>query len=312
MEEVIRMLGVYGDFAEEVHGDAGHPRARRPTARSSPARSTSYCIEAMMQDGKALQAGTSHDLGQNFGKAFDVKFQNEAGEHVYVWQTSWGVSTRLIGGLIMTHSDDDGLVIPPKLAPLHVAIVPFFRKKEDENARVKEAGHKLAAELNAAGIATKFDDLDGPPGPKFYKYEREGVCLRLGIGPRDLDNNQAELKRRDEKDKASVSLDGIVDECKTRLDQMQKDLFDRAKKFRDDNTCRLDSYDDFRDLMKSETKFVYAHWDGTKETEAKVKQDTGATIRCIPMEGQGFEAEPGECMVTGQPSAQRVIWAKAY
>lgn len=311
LEEVLRMLDVYAAFAEDF---MAMPviRGKKSETEKFAGAVASYTIEAMMQDGKALQAGTSHDLGQNFGRAFDVQFQNKEGKLDYVWQTSWGVSTRLIGGLVMSHSDDAGLVIPPKLAPLHAAIVPFFRKKEDENARVKEAGAKLAADLEAAGVTTKFDDMDGAPGPKFYKYEREGVCLRIGIGPRDLDNNQAEFKRRDEEDKTTVPLDRIVEHAKDSLVKMQADLFERAKKRRDDNIVRVDSHDDFVSLMNDENKFAYAHWDGTKATEAKVKQETGATIRCIPLDGQGFEAEPGECVITGAPSARRVIWAKAY
>jgi prolyl-tRNA synthetase len=312
LEEVLRMLGVYADFAEEWRA-MPVIRGKKSETEKFAGADASYTIEAMMQDGKALQAGTSHDLGQNFGKAFDVKFQNEKGELEYVWQTSWGVSTRLVGGLVMTHSDDGGLVIPPRLAPLQSVIIPFFRKDEAENARVREKGQEIERALADAGITAKFDGRDGQPGSKFYEYERMGVCLRFGIGPRDLQNGVLEFKRRDQGDKQSVPMDGVVEFAKKQLEEMQSDLLAKAKQFRADNLVRLDSYDDFKELMKSdENKFVFGHWDGTKETEAKVKEDTKATVRCIPLEGQDLEAEPGECMVTGKPSAQRVIWAKAY
>jgi prolyl-tRNA synthetase len=311
-EEVLRMLNVYGDFAEDW---MAMPviRGKKSDTEKFAGADASYTIEAMMQDGKALQAGTSHDLGQNFGKAFDVNFQNKDGELEYVWQTSWGVSTRLIGGLVMTHSDDAGLIIPPKLAPQHAIIVPFYRKKEDENARVKEAATRLEKELNAAGIVTKFDGREGRPGAKFYENERKGVCLRIGIGPRDLQNNVVEYKRRDQADKQSISMDGFVDFARSELEQMQASLFGKAKQARADNTLEINSYDQFKDLMNSsENKFVLAHWDGSRETEAKVKEDCGATIRCIPLAGQGYEAASGKCIVTGDDSSQRVVWAKAY
>ncbi|MBI4821255.1 MAG: proline--tRNA ligase [Deltaproteobacteria bacterium] len=310
-QEVLRMLKVYAEFAE---GHMAMPviMGKKSDSEKFAGAVSSFTIEALMQDGRALQAGTSHDLGQNFGRAFDVKFQNKAGQVEYVWQTSWGVSTRLIGGLIMTHSDDDGLVLPPKLAPLQVAIVPFFRKSETDNQRVLEVGRRIRAELAAAGVSVRFDEREGHPGPKFYEYERMGVPIRLGLGPKDLDNGVIELKRRDQKDKRSVPMEGILALVRDELDVMQTELFERAKAFRTANTVRMDRYPDFVELMKSESKLVFAHWDGTRETEAKVKAETGATIRCIPLPGQGFEAEPGECMVTGRPSAQRVIWAKAY
>ncbi len=312
LEEVLRMLGVYADFAE---GFMAMPviRGKKSDTEKFAGALASYTIEAMMQDGKALQAGTSHDLGQNFGKAFDVKFQDAGGKLDYVWQTSWGVSTRLIGGLVMTHSDDAGLIIPPKLAPIQAVIIPFFRKKEEENALVREKGAELQAALQDAGIAAKFDDKEGAPGPKFYQYERLGVPLRFEVGPRDIANNTAMYKRRDIDGKQSVSLDGLAQFAKDELEAMQKSLFDQALARREANTVRVDGYDEFREIMAAEEgKFVFAHWDGTRETEARVKQETGATIRCIPLEGQGFEAEPGECVVTGADSAQRVIWAKAY
>jgi prolyl-tRNA synthetase len=311
LEEVLRMLEVYASFAEDF---MAMPviRGKKSESEKFAGALASYCIEALMQDGKALQAGTSHDLGQNFGKAFDVKFQSQEGREEYVWQTSWGVSTRLIGGLVMTHSDDDGLVLPPKLAPLQAVIVPFFRKDAAENQRVLEAGERLARELGEAGIRVKFDAREGHPGPKFYQYERMGVCLRFGLGPRDLQNRTLELKRRDQKDKRSVSMDGAAALARDELDAMQKELYRAALARREAATVRMDRYDDFVDLMKSDSKLVFAHWDGTRETEAKVKADTGATIRCIPLPDQGFEIEPGACMVTGKPSTQRVLWAKAY
>jgi len=310
-EEVHRMLRIYADFAREWMAMPVIMGRKTDSEKFAGADAT-FCIEAMMQDGKALQAGTSHDLGQNFGKAFDVKFQNEGGQVEYVWQTSWGVTTRLIGALVMTHSDDDGLILPPKLAPLQCVIVPFYRKDEAENQRVKEAGAKVAEELSAAGVTVRFDDADGAPGPKFYRYEREGVPLRFGIGPRDLQNNSLEFKRRDQSEKRSAPLDGAVAFAKTELEEMQSQLYERALAFRRKMTFEVDDYEAFKKAMKSEGGFVYAHWDGTAETEAKVKQETGATIRCIPLPDQGFEAAPGACVATGRPSAQRVIWAKAY
>ncbi|MCC7385342.1 MAG: proline--tRNA ligase [Deltaproteobacteria bacterium] len=312
LEEVHRMLRVYRDFAWDMMAMPVIMGEKTESEKFAGAVS-SFCIEAMMQDGKALQAGTSHDLGQNFGKAFDVKFQSKEGEHTYVWQTSWGVSTRLIGGLVMTHSDDDGLILPPKLAPLQVAIVPFFRKSAEENQRVLEKGREMAAELKAAGISVKFDEREGQPGPKFYEYERMGVPLRFGIGPKDLENGVTELKRRDQKDKRSVPLGGLAAFAKDELDRMQTDLLNVAVARREANTVKADSYDALKEIMAADVgKFVLGHWDGTKETEAKVKAEIGATIRCIPLPDQGFEVEPGQCIVTGRPSKRRVIWAKAY
>jgi len=312
MEEVLRMLTVYADFAHEY---MAMPviRGKKSDNEKFAGAVASYTIEAMMQDGKALQAGTSHDLGQNFGKAFDVKFQNKEGKQDYVYQTSWGVSTRLIGALIMTHSDDDGLVLPPKLAPIQAVIVPFFRKSAEENARVLERGRAMQAELKAAGISVKLDDREGQPGPKFYEYERMGVPLRFGLGPKDIDNNVTELKRRDQKEKRSLPLGGIVEAAKAELAEMQQSLYDKALARREANTVRLDTFDDFKSVMAEEPgKFVYGHWDGTKATELRAKAETGATIRCLPLPGQGFEEEPGKCIFTGQPSARRVIWAKSY
>ncbi|MEM1023385.1 MAG: proline--tRNA ligase [Myxococcota bacterium] len=310
-EEVQKMLRIYADFAQDW---MAMPviMGRKTDSEKFAGASATFCIEAMMQDGKALQAGTSHDLGQNFGKAFDVKFQNEGGQVEYVWQTSWGVTTRLIGALVMTHSDDDGLILPPKLAPLQCIIVPFFRKDAAENTRVKEAGAKLAETLRTAGITVRFDDGDGAPGPKFYRYEREGVPLRFGIGPRDLQKGQLEFKRRDLPEKSFAPLDDAVSFAQAQLEEMQSALFDRALAFRQAKTVEIDDYRSFKEAMKSEGGFVLAHWDGTPETEAKVKRETGATIRCIPLPGQGLPSDSGVCVVSGRPSSQRVIWAKAY
>jgi prolyl-tRNA synthetase len=309
--EVRKMLDVYADFAHEFMAMPVVKGEKTDSERFAGAVTT-FCIEAMMQDGKALQAGTSHDLGQNFGKAFDVKFQSKVGVEEYVWQTSWGVSTRLIGGLVMSHSDDNGLVLPPKLAPLQAVIIPFFRKSDEENQRVLAKAREVAAELKAAGISVEVDDREGQPGPKYYDHERKGTCLRFGIGPRDLEGGVVEMKRRDQTDKRSVPLAGLAELAKKELADMQDSLFKAALARREANTVRLDQYADFVELMKNESKFVYAHWDGTKETEAKVKAETQCTIRCIPLPGQGFEEEPGVCMVSGKPSARRVLWAKSY
>jgi prolyl-tRNA synthetase len=311
LEEVHRMLHVYRDFAHEQMA-VPVVMGKKSDSEKFAGAVSSFTIEGMMQDGKALQCGTSHDLGQNFGKAFNVKFQSKEGREEYVWQTSWGVSTRLVGAVIMSHSDDNGLVLPPKLAPLQAVIVPFFRKSEEENAKVLARGRQLADELKAAGITAKFDEREGQPGPKFYEYERMGVPLRFGLGPKDLEAGVSEFKRRDQ-EKRSVPLAGLAEFAKAELEKMQSDLFQRALERREKNTVRLDDYNELKKLMEADLgKFVYAHWDGTRETEAKVKAETGATIRCLPFEGQGFEVEPGKCIVTGAPSARRVIWAKAY
>jgi prolyl-tRNA synthetase len=312
MEEVLRMLQVYRDFAWDVMAMPVIMGKKTESERFAGAVET-FCIEGLMQDGKALQAGTSHDLGQNFGKAFDVKFQNKEGREEHVWQTSWGVSTRLVGGLVMTHSDDAGLVLPPALAPLQAVIVPFFRKQAEENQRVLEKGRALAAELRAAGVSVKFDEREGQPGSKFYEYERMGVPLRFGIGPKDLEAGVAEFKRRDQADKRSVPLGDLAGFARAELAAMQKGLLDTALARREAATVRVDTWKDFTDVMAVEPgKLVYAHWDGTAETEARIKAETGATIRCIPLDGQGFEAEPGVCVASGKPSARRVLMAKAY
>ena len=268
-----------------------------------------YCIEAMMQDGKALQAGTSHFLGQNFAKAFDVKFTDKDGTQDYVWATSWGVSTRLMGALIMTHSDDEGLVLPPALAPIQVVAVPIYKTEEDLVAiseRIKELGVKL----KARGISFKYDDDDNRrPGWKFSEYESKGVPVRLAMGMRDFENGNIEVARRDEKTKEIVQFDGVDVHIEKLLKEIQDNLLNKAMKHRSDNMREIDSYDEFKVKIESEGGFFLAHWDGTAETEEKIKEETKATIRCIPFDQP---KENGKCMVTGKPSSGRVIFAKAY
>lgn len=307
LDEARKMQKVYQEFAEEYMAMPVIPGVKSESERFAGAVET-YTIEAMMQDNKALQAGTSHFLGQNFSKAFDVKFQDTDGEHKYPWATSWGVSTRLIGGLIMTHSDDQGLVLPPKLAPRHVAIVPIWRSDEQQR-EVLEYAEAIKKEIEELGLNVILDDSDQyNPGYKFSKYEVEGVPLRLAVGPRDLKNNNVELARRDTLTKDIVDREGIADRVSTTLEKIQQDLYKSAKKRMDDMTHTVDSYDDFKEIIENKGGFVYAHWDGTAETEAKIKDETKATIRCIPFE----EGESGSCMVTGKPSEKRVLFAKAY
>ncbi|MGQ3015452.1 MAG: proline--tRNA ligase, partial [Flavobacteriales bacterium] len=266
------------------------------------------CIEAMMQDGKALQAGTSHFLGQNFAKAFDVKFANSEGKLDYVWATSWGVSTRLMGALIMTHSDNNGLVLPPKLAPIQVVIVPIYRN-DDEFARVNEAGERIRKDLLAKGISVKFDNRDThKPGWKFNEYELKGVPVRIAIGPRDLENNQVELARRDLLTKETVSMENLSGHILNLLEEIQDNLCKKALDFRTKNTVKADDYESFKARL-DEGCFVLAHWDGSGETEELIKDETKATIRCIPFDS---EAEEGNCIRTGKPSQRRVLFARAY
>ncbi len=312
VEETMRMLGVYGDFAEEMMA-MPVVRGIKTESEKFAGAEASYCIEAMMRDGKALQAGTSHDLGQNFGKAFDVKFQNEDKKVDFVWQTSWGVSTRLIGGLIMTHSDDTGLILPPRLAPVQAVIVPIFRKAK-EKGPVMEAVTKLADEIRAAGVALEVDDREGKrPGEKYYEWERKGVPIRIELGPRDIASGEAMTKLRVAENKEKMAIDSLATDLPGVLDGFQNMLLERARAFREDNTVSVDTWDDFVDVFKDGTsKFVWAHWDATRETEAAIKEETKVTIRCIPLEGQGPAAEPGKCIKTGAPSGQRVLFAKAY
>lgn len=308
IDETLQMLEVYRTFAEEFMAMPVITGVKTESERFAGAEET-YCIEALMQDGKALQAGTSHFLGQNFAKAFDVKFQDKDGDHKLVWATSWGVSTRLIGGLIMTHSDDQGLVLPPKLAPTQVVIVPIYRSDE-QRAEVIEYGDKIFDELKALGIRVKLDDRDNyKPGYKFAEHEAQGIPVRIAIGPRDVEKGNVELARRDTLSKSFESRDGIGELVKGLLDTIQEDLFTTAKKRRDEMTHEVDSYDEFKKVLEEKGGFIYAHWDGTAETEELIKNETKATIRCIPL--KGIEGE-GTCMVTGKPSKQKVLFAKAY
>ena len=306
IEETRRMLDVYATFAEEYMAMPVIKGVKTANERFAGAEDT-YCIEALMQDGKALQAGTSHFLGQNFAKAFDVKFLSEDNQLDYVWATSWGVSTRLIGALIMTHSDDDGLVLPPKLAPVQVVIVPIPKPAPE----IDVVAQGIMAELKAMGITVKYDtDMKKRPGFKFAEHEMHGVPVRLGIGARDLENGLVEVARRDTKEKNNQPLEGISAHVKQLLDDIQQNLFDRAAAFRTEKTTRVDTFEDFQAIMDTDIPgFVSAHWDGTTETELKIKELTKATIRCIPLDN---EPESGNCILTGRPSSQRVLFAKAY
>ena len=309
IEESERMLEVYRSFAEDYMAMPVIKGTKSDSERFAGAVET-YCIEAMMQDKKALQAGTSHFLGQNFAKAFDVKFQDQDGEHKYVWATSWGVSTRLIGGLIMTHSDDNGLVLPPKLAPRQVIIVPIWKKQEEKEEVVQEA-EKIKKELQDKNIRVDMDDRDNlKPGWKFSQYEVEGTPLRIAIGPKDLQKNQVELARRDTLEKDFISRDGIDEHIAQKLDEIQANLYDIALKRMQDHTYVIDDYEEFKEAMKESRGFVWAHWDGTPETEAQIKEETKATIRIVPLDDN--KGEPGKCIVTGKPSEQRVLFARAY
>lgn len=306
--EAEKMLHVYADFAENYMAMPVIRGFKTESERFAGAIDT-YCIEALMQDGKALQAGTSHFLGQNFAKAFDVKFANKEGNQEYVWATSWGVSTRLIGGLIMTHSDDEGLVLPPKIAPLQVAIVPIYRA-EDQLEAITVKANKLKIELEQKGISVIYDDDDNRrPGWKFSQYEAQGVPVRVAIGPRDIENNKAEVARRDTKEKNVVNWDGIANYIEELLDTIQDNLFQKALAFRDSNITEVDSYEAFKKVLKEKGGFISAHWDGSPESENKIKEETKATIRCIPIDG---EKEEGICIYSGKPSHQRVLFAKAY
>lgn len=305
--EAKKMLGVYADFAEKYMAVPVIKGVKTAHERFAGALET-FTIEAMMQDGKALQSGTSHFLGQNFAKAFDVKFINKENKLDYVWATSWGVSTRLMGALIMTHSDDNGLVLPPHLAPIQVVIVPIYRKQE-QLAMVSEKVAGIVEGLKAKGISVKYDDADNKrPGFKFADYELKGVPVRLVIGPKDLEENTAEVMRRDTLGKETVSLDGIVDYVANLLEDIQNNIYTTARNFRDSHIFEANSYDEFKELIEK-GGFVLAHWDGTTETEERVKEETKATIRCIPLDG---DTTPGTCIFTGKPSERRVIFARNY
>lgn len=268
-----------------------------------------YCIEALMQDGKALQAGTSHFLGQNFAKAFDVKFTSKEGKLDYVWATSWGVSTRLMGALIMAHSDDAGLVLPPKLAPIQVVIVPIY-KTEEESQQIGALADELIAQLKQKGISVKYDDRDTQrPGFKFAEWELKGVPVRVAVGARDLQNGTVELARRDTQSKETVSRVGLADTIEQLLVNIQENIYQKALTYRDAHITEVNSYDEFKNVLEGEGGFISAHWDGTTETEKRVKEETKATIRCIPLNNK---EEEGTCIFTGKPSKQRVLFAKAY
>ncbi len=307
-EETRMILDLYADFAEGFMAMPVIKGVKTESERFAGALDT-YCIEALMQDGKALQAGTSHFLGQNFAKAFDVKYATREGKEEYVWATSWGVSTRLMGALIMTHSDDNGLVLPPKLAPFQVVIVPIYRG-EDELEEINIKVSEIKQSLEQAGISVKYDNRDThKPGWKFNEYELKGVPLRIAIGPRDLKNNSVELARRDTLQKEVVSMDGLIAKVLDELEQIQTNLYKKALDFREANMYPVDSWDEFLEVIEKKGGFAVAHWDGTAETEERIKQETKATIRCIPLKG---EKEEGKCIRTGKPSTGRVIFAKAY
>jgi len=307
IEETERMLGVYATFAEEWIALPVLKGLKSPNERFAGAIET-YCIEAMMQDGKALQSGTSHFLGQNFAKAFDVKFVNKENEQEYAWATSWGVSTRLMGALIMAHSDDQGLVLPPKLAPIQVVIIPIYRNPEDL-ATVSAAVDPIVAELKAQGISVKYDDSDNQrSGWKFAEYELKGVPVRLALGMRDLEAGTIEVARRDTLSKESRPIEGITDHIKSLLDEIQANIFQKALAFREENTHSVDSWEDFK-VQIEKGGFLLAHWDGTAETEEAIKQETKATIRCIPLDAP---EENGKCVFSGALSNRRVVFARAY
>ena len=308
IEETKTMLDVYATFAEEFMAIPVVKGVKTESERFAGALDT-YCIEALMQDGRALQAGTSHFLGQNFAKAFDVKFANKEGKLEYVWGTSWGVSTRLMGALVMTHSDDNGLVLPPNLAPIQVVIVPIFRSDEELD-KVSEAANTLVVELRKMGVSVKYDNRTNfKPGYKFNEYELKGVPVRVAIGPKDLENNTFEIARRDTLTKEVVSKDTAQHYIKNLLEEIQESIFKKALDYRDSHITEVDSFDQFKDVLDNKGGFVSAHWDGTMETEEKIKELTKATIRCIPLDRK---EESGACVMTGNPSLGRVLFAKAY
>lgn len=306
-ERTVQMINVYADFARRFMAVPVIVGVKSDTERFAGALNT-YTIEAMMQDGKALQSGTSHFLGQNFAKAFDVTFMNKENKPEYVWATSWGVSTRLMGALIMTHSDDNGLVLPPLLAPIQVVIVPIYKNDEQRDA-ITERVRPIVEELEKMGISVKYDDADNRrPGFKFADYELKGVPVRLAIGARDLENGTVELMRRDTLEKETLSLEGIASHIEKLLVEIQDNIYQKALSYREAKTVKVDTYDEFKKQIE-EGGFILAHWDGTPETEEQIKNETKATIRCIPLDG---EEEEGKCIVTGRPSKRRVIFARAY
>ncbi|HEY6505457.1 MAG TPA: proline--tRNA ligase [Chitinophagaceae bacterium] len=308
VEETEKMLGVYADFVENWMALPVIKGVKTASERFAGAEDT-YCIEALMQDGKALQAGTSHFLGQNFAKAFDVKFLNKENQLDFVWATSWGVSTRLVGALVMAHSDDQGLILPPKIAPLQAVIVPIY-KGEEQKAKIDAKAKEIIAQLQSLGIRVKYDDNDNTrPGWKFAEYEMKGVPVRITLGARDLENNVAEIARRDTKEKRSISLEGLATYIGDLLNDVQQSMYNKAKTYRDEHITPANSWDEFEKLLDDKGGFISAHWDGTAETEEAIKEKTKATIRCIPLDNK---QEAGKCILTGKPSTQRVLFARAY
>ncbi len=308
IKETILINDLYADFAEKFMAMPVIKGIKSESERFAGAEET-YCIEALMQDGKALQAGTSHFLGQNFSKAFDVKFATRSGELEHVWASSWGVSSRLMGALIMTHGDDNGLVLPPNLAPIQVVIIPIY-KGNKELKTISKVAHKIYSQLIAAGISVKYDDRDNfKPGFKFNDYELKGVPIRIAIGPRDLENNVVELARRDTLEKKSIPMKEITNHIKIILEDIQNNLFDRANSFREERITAVETFDEFKSILSSKGGFISAHWDGTSETEQSIKKETKATIRCIPF---SKNVKAGYCVYSGKPSPQRVLFAKAY
>lgn len=306
--ETVQMLHVYADFVENWMALPVIKGVKSESERFAGAVDT-YCIEALMQDGKALQAGTSHFLGQNFAKAFDVKFSDKSNKLDYVWATSWGVSTRLIGALVMAHSDDEGLILPPKIAPLQVVIVPIY-KGDEQKAQIGVKALELVKQLKALGIRVKYDDNDNArPGWKFAEYEMKGVPVRVALGVRDLENNTAELARRDTREKQSVPVDGLAERIAGLLDEIQQAIYNKALAFRNEHITEVNSWDEFKKVLDEKSGFIAAHWDGTAETEAAIKEATKATIRCIPLDAK---QEDGVCVFSGKPSKQRVLFAQAY
>ena len=308
MEEALRMNGVYADFAENFMAIPVIQGVKSANERFAGAEET-FCIEALMQDGKALQAGTSHFLGQNFAKAFDVKFATKEGGLEHVWATSWGVSTRLMGALIMTHSDDNGLVLPPNLAPVQVVFIPIYRGEEELKSITKVVDPMVEA-LKNSGVRVQFDDRDTyKPGYKFNEHELKGVPIRIAVGPKDIEKGTVELARRDLLTKEYIPQSELVSTVKALLEEIQTNLMKRAQEFRDAHITKVDAYDEFKELLESKGGFLSAHWDGTPETEERIKKETKATIRCIPLDNQ---QESGSCIYSGKPSTQRVLFAKAY
>ena len=307
-EETIKILNIYSSFLEETMAIPVLKGTKSESEKFAGAEQT-YCVEALMQDSKALQAGTSHFLGQNFAKAFDVQFATSGGKKEYVWGTSWGVSTRLVGALIMTHSDDKGLVLPPNLAPIQVVLIPIFNSDEEYKVVINKL-NLIGKDLKSSNISYKIDERKNhKPGWKFSEYELKGIPIRLVVGPKDIDNNTVEVARRDNLTKEVIDEEILIDKVKNLLDEIQKNLFNKAKNFRENNSHIVENYDDFKNIFKHKNGFVYAHWDGSIETENLIKKETKATIRCIPL---NYGKEKGKCIVTGKPSNGLVVFGKAY